>query len=253
MQLTNDKFRGTGVAVVTPFDESGSIDFNALSKVLEHLLVSGVEYLVIMGTTGETPTLSKDEKTAMLDFSVKVIHSRVAVVIGIGGNNTAEVVKSIHETNFKGVDAILSVSPYYNKPQQQGIFEHFKAIAGASPVPVILYTVPGRTGGNISAETTLKLADACKNIIGIKEASGNLDQIYQLLKNRPEGFLVISGDDNLTLPLLATGADGVISVVANAYPEEFSDMVRAGLKGDFDSARKIHFQLLDFIGAIARK
>jgi 4-hydroxy-tetrahydrodipicolinate synthase len=250
MQPPNDKFRGTGVAVVTPFDKSGKIDFASFGNILEHLIHNKVEYIVIMGTTGETPTLTKEEKKAILDFSIPKIKSRAGVVVGIGGNNTDEVVRSVKETKFDGIDAILSVSPYYNKPQQGGIFEHFKAIANASPVPVILYTVPGRTGGNIQAETTLKLAKACSNIIGIKEASGSLDQINHLLKYRPENFLVISGDDNLTLPLLAAGADGVISVVANAYPKEFSEMVRAGLKGDFHKARKIHFLLLEFMNAI---
>jgi len=250
MQQLNDKFRGTGVAVVTPFAKSGDIDFESFGKVLDHLIVNGVEYLIVMGTTGETPTLSKDEKKAVLDFSIRKIKSRVPLVIGIGGNNTAEVVHSIHDTKFEGIDAILSVSPYYNKPQQQGIFEHFKAIAEASPVPVILYTVPGRTGGNIIAETTLKLANASANIIGIKEASGNFDQVYHLLKYRPKDFLIISGDDNLTLPFLAAGVDGVISVGANAYPKEFSEMVRTGLKGDFEKARNIHFQLLEFMSAI---
>jgi 4-hydroxy-tetrahydrodipicolinate synthase len=250
MEHPNSKFRGTGVAVVTPFLKSGEIDYGSYGRILDHFITNGVEYIVVMGTTGETPTLSKEEKKTILDFSVRKINARVPVVVGIGGNNTTEVVHSIAETDLTGVDAILSVSPYYNKPTQQGIFEHFTAIAGASPVPVILYTVPGRTGGNIMAETTLKLAASCANIIGIKEASGNIDQVYQVLKNRPEGFLVISGDDNLTLPYLAAGADGVISVVANAYPKEFSEMVRAGLKGDFYQARQLHFRLLDFMGAI---
>ena len=250
MQQSNHKFRGTGVAVVTPFGISGDIDFESFGKVLDHLINNGIEYLVVMGTTGETPTLSKEEKKAVLDFSIRKIKSRVPLVIGIGGNNTADVVHSIHDTKFEGIDAILSVSPYYNKPQQQGIFEHFKAIAEASPVPVILYTVPGRTGGNINAETTLKLANSFKNIIGIKEASGNIDQVYHLLKYRPKNFLVISGDDNLTLPFLAAGVDGVISVTANAYPKEFSEMVRAGLKNDFEQARRIHFELLEFMSAL---
>jgi 4-hydroxy-tetrahydrodipicolinate synthase len=250
MQQPHDKFRGTGVAVVTPFGKYGEIDFGSFGKILDHLISNNVEYIVVMGTTGETPTLSKEEKKAVLDFSVRTINLRVPLVIGIGGNNTAEVVHSITETNFEGIDAILSVSPYYNKPQQQGIFEHFKAIAEACPVPVILYTVPGRTSGNIQAETTLKLANSFSNIIGIKEASGNFDQVCNVLKSRPKDFLVISGDDNLTLPFLAAGADGVISVVANAYPKEFSEMVRAGLKGYFEIARKVHFKLLEFMSAI---
>jgi 4-hydroxy-tetrahydrodipicolinate synthase len=245
-----DKFRGTGVAIVTPFTKSGSIDFLAFEKILNHTISNGVEYIVLLGTTGESVTVSKLERQTLIEFAVERIDQRVPLVLGIGGNNTSELVLTIHGTPFKNVDAILSVCPYYNKPTQEGIYQHFKNIAEACPVPVILYTVPGRTSSNIAASTTLRLARDFSNIIGIKEASANFDQIFQVLKNRPEGFLVISGDDALTLPLLAAGADGVISVVANAFPKKFSDMVRLGLAGDFSSARKLHYELIDFINAL---
>jgi 4-hydroxy-tetrahydrodipicolinate synthase len=245
-----DKLRGTGVAIVTPFTKSGSIDFLAFEKILNHTISNGVEYIVLLGTTGESVTVSKLEKQTLIEFAVERIDHRVPLVLGIGGNNTSELVLTIHGTPFKDVDAILSVCPYYNKPTQEGIYQHFKNIAEACPVPVILYTVPGRTSSNIAASTTLRLARDFSNIIGIKEASANFDQIFQVLKNRPEGFLVISGDDALTLPLLAAGADGVISVVANAFPKKFSEMVRLGLAGDFTSARKLHYELIDFINAL---
>jgi 4-hydroxy-tetrahydrodipicolinate synthase len=250
MQRKSDRFRGTGVAIVTPFSKSGSIDFSAYGRIIEYVIKGGVDYLVSLGTTGETPTLSMQEKKEIVEFSVKRIKGRIPLVVGIGGNNTSDVISSVKTIPLRGVDAILSVCPYYNKPQQEGIYRHFQEVAGVSPVPVILYTVPGRTGSNISAKTTLRLASECPNIIGIKEASGNLDQVFQVVKGRPAGFLVISGDDGLTLPLLSAGADGVISVVANAYPREFSSMVRFGLKGDFSGARKIHYLLIDFINAL---
>ena len=245
-----DRLRGTGVAIVTPFTKSNAIDFLAFEKILNHTISNGVEYIVLLGTTGESVTMSKVEKKTLIEFAVERIDHRVPLVLGLGGNNTSELVLSIHGSPFKDVDAILSVCPYYNKPTQEGIYQHFKIVAEASPVPVILYTVPGRTSSNIAASTTLRLAHDFSNIIGIKEASGNLDQIYQLLKNRPEGFLIISGDDGITLPLLAAGADGVISVVANAFPGKFSELVRLGLKGDFAPARKIHFELIDLINAL---
>jgi len=250
MNREYSKFRGTGVAIVTPFNMDGSIDFEAYERMIDHVIKGGVDYIVALGTTGETPTLSKKEKESLIEFSVEKVDGRKPLVVGIGGNNTSEVVQAIQTMPLKGADGILSVSPYYNKPQQEGIYQHFKAIAEASTLPVILYTVPGRTGSNISAETTIRLANDFPRIAGIKEASGSLDQIYQILKNRPEGFLVISGDDGLTLPMLAAGADGVISVISNAYPKEFSSMVRYGLEGDFSKARMIHFQLIDMINAI---
>jgi len=243
-------FQGTGVAIVTPFTDSGGIDYEGFGRMIDHVINGGVDYIVVMGTTGETPTLSKEERHSLLRFSLEKTASRVPLVVGIGGNNTAEVVQSLRTIPMEGVGGILSVSPYYNKPTQEGIYLHFKAIAENSPLPVILYTVPGRTGGNISAETTLRLANDFPMIAGIKEASGNLFQVFHLLKNRPENFLVISGDDGLTLPMMSAGADGLISVIANAYPEKVSTMVRFGLAGDFYHARKIHFELLDMINAL---
>lgn len=250
MRKGRNKFRGTGVAVVTPFLKSGAVDFDSYGNILEHIIQGGVDFIVVLGTTGESSTMSKHEKRALIEFSVEKVKKRVPIVVGIGGNCTSDVVLAIHSTPLKGVDGILSVCPYYNKPQQEGIFLHFKTIAEASPVPVIIYTVPGRTSSNIAAATTLRLARECPNIAGIKEASGNFDQIFQVLKESPKDFLVLSGDDALTLPMLASGADGVISVVANAYPKEFSDMVRYGLKGDFAKAREYHYLLLDFISAL---
>jgi len=250
MRKENKRLRGTGVAIVTPFKKSGAIDFDAFEQIIQHIIQGGVDFIVVLGTTGEASTLSKQEKKTLIEFSVEKIGKRVPLVVGIGGNNTSEVVLSIHGTPFKEVDAILSVCPYYNKPQQEGIYQHFRIIAESSPVPVILYTVPGRTSSNINASTTLRLARDCPNIIGIKEASGNFDQIYQVLKGRPKGFLVLSGDDGLTLPLLAVGADGVISVIANLLPEKFSLMVRHGLEGDFEKARTLHFELIEIINAL---
>jgi 4-hydroxy-tetrahydrodipicolinate synthase len=250
MRKGHKKFRGTGVAIVTPFKKSGAVDFDAYEKILEHTISGGIDFIVVLGTTGESATMSKQEKKALIGFSVEKINKRVPLVVGIGGNNTSEVILSIHGTLFKGIDGILSVCPYYNKPQQEGIYQHFKTIAEASPVPVIIYTVPGRTCSNIAASTTLRLANDCPNIVGIKEASANFDQIFQILKNRPKDFLVLSGDDGITLPLLASGADGVISVVANAYPGEFSSLVRFAMKGELKKAREIHFLLMDFIQAL---
>jgi 4-hydroxy-tetrahydrodipicolinate synthase len=242
----NSPFRGTGVAIVTPFKADGSIDFPALTKVIDHIIKGKCEYLVVMGTTGESPALSKEEKKQVLTHSLEAIAGRVPVVYGIGGNDTREVVHQLETTDLVGVSGILSVGPYYNKPSQRGIYEHFKAVAEAAPLPVILYNVPGRTAMNISAETTLRLAHDFPRIAGIKEASGNFDQIMAIIKDRPDDFLVISGDDALTLPMIAAGADGVISVVANAFPRIFSDMVRLCLEGNFAAARPQHYRLTDF-------
>ncbi len=250
MRKGYNKFKGTGVAIVTPFLPSGAVDFPAYGKIIEHIIAGGVEFVVVLGTTGESSTMSKQEKKALVEYTVDKVRKRIPIVVGIGGNCTSEVILAIHSMPLKGVDGVLSVCPYYNKPQQEGIYLHFKAISEASPVPVILYTVPGRTSSNIAASTTLRLAKDCPNIAGIKEASGNFDQIFQVLKNRPKDFLVLSGDDALTLPMIAAGADGVISVVANAYPKEFSDMVRHALKEDFATARNNHFLLLDLVNAL---
>ncbi len=250
MSKSSEQFKGTGVAIVTPFKKSGAIDFEAYEKILEHTIGGGVDFIVVLGTTGEASTISKPEKKALIEFSVEKINKRVPLVVGVGGNCTSDVILAIHGMPFKGVNAILSVCPYYNKPQQEGIFRHFKTIAEACPVPVILYTVPGRTSSNIAATTTLRLANEVPNIIGIKEASANFDQIFQVIMHRPKDFLVLSGDDALTLPLLACGADGVISVTANAYPGEFSEMVRMGMAGNLKKARQLHYKLLDFTNAL---
>jgi 4-hydroxy-tetrahydrodipicolinate synthase len=244
MSLINT-LTGTGVAIVTPFKKDHSIDFESLSKLIDHIISGGVEYIVSLGSTGETPTLSKTERTEVADFTFKKINGRVPMVIGIGGNNTSEVINNFSNFNLSGYTAILSSSPNYNKPSQEGIFQHYKALSDASPLPIILYNVPGRTGSNIAAATTLRLANECRNIQGIKEASGNMIQCMHILKDRPEGFLVVSGDDHLSLPLIGCGMNGVISVAANCFPKEFSDMVRFALKGDLQNAQKLHFKLLD--------
>jgi 4-hydroxy-tetrahydrodipicolinate synthase len=246
----HEQFRGTGVAVVTPFRNSGNIDFSAFEKLLEHIIGNGINYIVTLGTTGESATLSRDEKVAVIDFVLEVVNHRVPVVVGIGGNNTQEVINTIKATSFDRISGILSVSPYYNKPQQLGIYNHYKAIAGACPVPVIMYNVPGRTSSNIAAATTLKLAHEIKNIVGVKEASGNLMQCMEIIDRKPKDFLLISGDDALTLPMLALGGDGVISVVANAFPREFSQMVNLGLKSEIRKARSLHYNLLNIINAL---
>ncbi len=245
----NTKFIGTAVAIITPFNEDKSIDFDALGKLYEYYLSNGIKYFVVLGTTGENATLSVDEKNAVLDFAVEKINGRAPIVAGFGGNNTREIISSIKKRDFAGIDAILSVSPYYNKPNQAGLVEHYTAIADASPVPVILYNVPGRTAGNISAETTLKLAQHI-NIIAIKEASGNMSQIMQIIQHKPDDFLVLSGDDALTLPMLSVGASGVISVVAMAEPKKMSDMVNFALEGNFKDAQRLHYQILDLTNAI---
>lgn len=239
------KLKGTGVAMATPFHKDGSINFKGFKKLIEHLIAGKVEYVVPLGTTGESVTLSRDEKIAVLDFVVEEVNNRVPVVAGVGGNNTRDVMKCFSEYDYTAVDAILSVTPYYNRPSQKGLYQHFKMIANESPVPVVLYNVPGRTGCNMSAETTLNLASDFDNIIGVKEASGNMEQIMTIIKEKPSGFMVISGDDLITLPLIAAGADGVISVVANAFPKEFSEMVRCCLKDNFEKARELHYMLSD--------
>jgi 4-hydroxy-tetrahydrodipicolinate synthase len=238
------QLQGTGVALVTPFRTDSQVDFEALGKVIEAMIKGGVEYLVTLGTTGETPTLDKQEKLDIVKYTFEKVAGRVPVVVGIGGNNTQELIKDLHLFPLEKAAAVLSASPYYNKPSQEGLFQHYKAIAEASPKPVILYNVPGRTGRNMSAETTLRLAREVPNIAGIKEASGDMAQCMQILRDRPERFLVVSGDDALALPQLACGMDGVISVAANAFPREFSDMVRASLKADLKTAKKLNDQLI---------
>ena len=241
------RFRGTGVAIVTPFKSDSSIDFSALGRVINHVIKGGVNYIVAMGTTGETPTLTKDEKQAIISYVMETVDSRVPVVIGIGGNSTHEVINSIREMELEGVDGILSVSPYYNKPSQRGIFQHFKAIANSSPLPVIIYNVPTRTSSNITSDACLELAHECENIIAVKEASGDIAQIMRIMRGKPENFLVISGDDMMTLPVIAAGGAGVISVLANAYPAECSDLVNNALKNNFKAAREIQFRFMESI------
>ena len=239
------QLKGTGVAIVTPFNENESVDFEALGKLIDFIIGNGVEYVVTLGTTGETPTLDKQEKLDIIHFTFDKINGRVPVVVGIGGNNTKEVVEQVQTYPLDKATAILSACPYYNKPSQEGIFQHYKLIADASPKPIILYNVPGRTGRNMEAATTLRLANEVANIAGIKEAGNNISQCMQVLRDRPENFLVVSGDDDLVLPELACGIDGVISVIANCYPKQFSDMVRAGLKFDFAAAKKLNDPLLE--------
>lgn len=242
-----EKFKGTGVAIITPFNQDKSIDYNALERLVEYLITNGVDYLVVQGTTGESVTLTNEEKKQVLAFVVKVNNNRLPIVLGLGGNNTQAIIDSLSTTNFTGVDALLSVSPYYNKPTQEGIYQHYKAIAEKSPLPIILYNVPGRTSSNITAATTLRLANDFKNIIAVKEASGNLEQCMEIIQQKPEGFLVISGDDALTLPFVASGGDGVISVIANAFPKGFSTMVKEALNGNIANARKLHYQHFEII------
>jgi len=246
----HSKFKGTGTALVTPFHKDGSIDFKSFANIVDYQIRNHVEYLVFMGTTGESVTLGKDERTAVANYAVEVVDRRVPVVIGIGGNNTKEIEQTISEMSFDGVDAVLSVSPYYNKPQQKGIFYHFKSIAAICPVPIIIYNVPGRTGSNLSAETTLQIAREIPGVIGIKEASHDLGQCAWIMKYKPDDFLVISGNDDLALPFMAIGGDGVISVIANAFPGEFSQLVRFCLNNQYDKARDIHNRLLDITEAI---
>lgn len=235
-------FRGTGVALVTPFKTDLSIDFDSLKKLVQLQIANGIDFLVVQGTTGESPVLNSDEKQQVLNTVIKVNNGRLPIVYGVGGNNTMEVAKAFKNIP-QGVDGILSVSPYYNKPTQEGIYQHYKAIAACTDLPIILYNVPGRTGSNIAAETSLRLAEI-KNIVAVKEASGNMEQIMDIIRSKPEGFDVLSGDDALTLPMIAAGAVGVISVVGQAYPEAFTAMVNASVKGDFDTARKYHYELL---------
>ena len=243
MSLKNT-LQGTGVALITPFKKNFEVDYDALEKLIDNLIKNGVEYLVSLGTTGETPTLSKAEMVDILNCTVDKVNQRVPVVVGIGGNNTEELLKSIDLFPLDKTVAVLSSSPNYNKPSQEGIFQHYKKFAEACPKPVILYNVPGRTGSNITAETTLRLAHECENIAGIKEASGNMIQCMHILKDRPEEFLVVSGDDHLALPLIACGMDGVISVAANCFPKDFSEMIRSALSLSLQQARKLQYKLL---------
>ncbi|HUQ64575.1 MAG TPA: 4-hydroxy-tetrahydrodipicolinate synthase [Flavitalea sp.] len=240
-----ETLRGTGVALVTPFNSTGAIDFDALSKIIDFVIDGGVEYLVTLGTTGETPVLSKREKIELIQFTYDRARNRVPVIVGIGGNNTSELISDLEEFPLDEAVAILSASPYYNKPSQEGIYQHYKALAEVSPKPLLLYNVPGRTGRNITTQTTLRLAHEVDNIAGIKEASGDMAQCMQILRDKPDDFMVVSGDDALALPQIACGMDGVISVAANCFPKQFSEMVRLSLKGDFASAKLANDELIE--------
>ena len=243
------KFKGTGAALVTPFRNDRRVDFGAIEKLVNHCIDGGIDYFVAMGTTGESATLTADEKNAVLESIKEANSGRLPIVLGIGGNDTLEIERQMRNQDFNGIDAILSVSPYYNKPTQEGIVGHYKYLADHAPKPIIMYNVPGRTASNMSTETTLELADH-ENIIAIKEAGGDLNQIMEIIKNKPRSFEVISGDDGLTLPMIAAGGFGVISVIGQAFPEPFTKMVNAALKGSFKKARKEHYQLWDTTGLL---
>ncbi|HUR66381.1 MAG TPA: 4-hydroxy-tetrahydrodipicolinate synthase [Chitinophagaceae bacterium] len=245
-----EKFTGTGIAIVTPFHEDGKIDWDSYSKLIEYWIKGKVEYLVVLGTTGESATVHGAEKQEVFSFVAREVAGRIPLVAGIGGNDTHEVLEGFKNFDLKNYDAILSVSPYYNKPNQEGIFQHYKALNTATPLPIIMYNVPGRTGQSVTAETQLRIAHELKNIFATKEASGNFDLINQIIKNKPADFMVISGDDPITLQMIAAGAEGLISVVANAYPQEYSDMVRYCLSDDFDRANLLHYKYIDIIASM---
>ncbi|UNY98233.1 4-hydroxy-tetrahydrodipicolinate synthase [Zhouia spongiae] len=244
------RFTGTGVALVTPFRSDLSVDVDALGNIVNHVIDGGVEYLVVLGTTAESATLTKEEKELVKQTIVKANENRLPLVLGVGGNNTMEVVQELKETDLKDYAAVLSVSPYYNKPTQEGIYQHFKAVSEASPVPVILYNVPGRTASNILPETVIRLANDFENIVAVKEAAGDVVQAMRLIKDKPEDFQVISGDDMITLPMTLAGGSGVISVIGQGLPGPFSDMVRFALRGNVSEANKLHFQLMDVMDHI---
>ena len=248
--MLNTKLIGMGVALITPFKEDETIDFDALARLVEHQIKNGTDYLVVCGTTAETPTLTEEEKDEIKSFVVNCAAGRIPIVLGVGGNNTKAVANQLQTKDFTGIDAILSVTPYYNKPSQEGLYQHYAAIAKALPLPVILYNVPGRTGVNMLPETTIRLANEFTNICAVKEASGNFSQIDEIIKNKPADFLVISGDDGITFPLITLGAVGVISVIGNAFPREFSKMVRLALQGEYNNARKIHHRFTELFSLL---
>ncbi|MDR2868576.1 MAG: 4-hydroxy-tetrahydrodipicolinate synthase [Bacteroidales bacterium] len=244
-----DKFKGIGVALVTPFMPTGAVDFPALESIINDLITNGVDYIVAMATNSESPTLSGDEKRDVIKTITTTVAGRVPVMIGIGGTNTRKIIEKFKQYDLTGIDAILSVTPYYNKPSQEGLVEHYRALSYETPRPIFMYNVPGRTSCNLEADTTLRIADECSQISGIKEASGSMNQIMKIIKHKPEDFMVISGDDAITLPLLAVGIDGVISVVANAYPQEMSQLVHLGMQNRFNEAQLFHYKLFDIIQA----
>lgn len=243
--MARNIFKGLGVALVTPFTTEGEVDYKALKRLVEYLIQNGADFLCILATTGETPCLSTDEKNQIKQLVIDVNRGRVPILIGCGGNNTRAVVEELKTTDWTGIDGILSVCPYYNKPSQEGLYQHFKAIAEASPLPVVLYNVPGRTGINMKSETTVRLAHDCENIVAIKEASGSLEQVDEIIKNKPDRFDVISGDDALTFSMVASGAAGSISVIGNALPREVSRMIRLEFKGEYEGARTIHHRFTE--------
>jgi 4-hydroxy-tetrahydrodipicolinate synthase len=242
-----NQLKGLGVAMITPFKKDLTVDVPALKKLTEHLIEGGADYLVVMGTTGESVTLDKEDRKLVLETIMATNAGKKPIVLGVGGNNTFELCNHLDRMDTNGITALLSVAPYYNKPNQNGLFEHYKALSEHSKLPIILYNVPGRTGSNMTVDTTLRIAFDCRNVIGIKEASGNMDQVMNIIKEKRKDFLVISGDDSITLPLIAAGADGVISVVGNAFPAEFSAMVHHALKSEMEQARTIHYRLLELI------
>lgn len=238
--MARNIFRGLGIALVTPFTSEGQVDYKSLKRLVEYQIDNGADFLCILATTGETPCLTQDEKDKITQLVKDVNHGRLPILKGCGGNNTAAVVEELRTADWSGIDGILSVCPYYNKPSQEGLYQHFKAIAEASPLPVVLYNVPGRTGINLKPETTVRLANDCENIVAVKEASGSLEQVDEIIKNKPQRFDVLSGDDALTFSMVASGAAGVISVIGNALPKEFSRMIRLEFQGEYEPARKIH-------------
>ena len=243
--MTNNIFKGLGIALVTPFLSDGSVDYKSLQRLVEYQIQNGADFFCILATTGETPCLTAEEKERIKNLVVELNKGRLPILMGCGGNNTAAVVEELKTADLSGIDGILSVCPYYNKPSQEGLYQHFKAIAKASPLPVVLYNVPGRTGINLKPETTVRLAKDCENIVAIKEASGSLEQVDEIIKNAPSGFDVISGDDALTFSMIASGAAGVISVIGNALPKEFSRMIRYEFRGEYEPARKIHHRFTE--------
>jgi 4-hydroxy-tetrahydrodipicolinate synthase len=248
--MVHNIFKGLGIALITPFQEDGSVDYKSLMRLVEYQLNNGADFFCILATTGETPTLTAAEKKKIKDLIVDMVGGRVPILMGCGGNNTAAIIEELQTGDFKGIDGILSVCPYYNKPSQEGLYQHFKAIAAATKLPVVLYNVPGRTGVNMTAQTTVRLARDCQNIVAIKEASGNLEQVDEIIKNKPKTFDVISGDDALTFPMVSCGAVGVISVIGNALPKEFSKMIRLQMRGEYDGARKIHHRFTDLFSLL---
>ncbi len=244
------KLHGMGIALITPFKADKSIDFKALATLIDYQIMNGADYLVVLGTTAETPTLTTEERREVREFVANRVNGRVPLVLGLGGNSTTAVVDELKNTDLSSFCAILSVTPYYNKPSQEGLFQHYKMISEASPRPIILYNVPGRTGVNMTAETTLRIASTCENVIAIKEASGNMSQMDEIIKRKPSDFMVISGDDGVTFPLITLGAVGVISVIGNAFPNEFSRMVRLALEGRYDQALQIHHRFTELFNLL---